>query len=164
MMHNIVGYYRFMMQRSMALRVALWAALISFPLSIVLTIACLALDCTYSVFFKPCSYLLPSNPYECLQAGTQYCCGKEGGLACEAWPACMLKPDESIATCEGLLITSWIVYFVFIVSSIGFFVLHRRLGPQLADDYTRMTQDVEISQQSRPLESAPSLDIDNSIL
>lgn len=65
MMHNIRGYYHFMMEQSLAIRVSLWAAAITFLLSIAFTIICLSFDCTYSVFYKPCSYLLPDNPYSC---------------------------------------------------------------------------------------------------
>ena len=63
MMQNITGYYRFMLQRSLPLKITLILVLLSFPLSIVFTITCLALDCSYSVFYRSCSYLAPENPF-----------------------------------------------------------------------------------------------------
>jgi preprotein translocase subunit SecG len=165
MMHNIRGYYHFMMEQSLAIRVSLWTAAITFLLSIAFTIICLSFDCTYSVFYKPCSYLLPDNPYSCETASQFLCCGVTGNISCGEYSQCLVKPDESISTCVGLLITSWILYFVFIVSSVAFILLHRKLGPQIADDYTRMSQDIEINNPApQPSENPPSLGIDNAIL
>ena len=150
MMHNIRGYYSFMMQQSLAIRISLWTAIITFLLSLVFTIVCLSFDCTYSVFYKPCSYLLPDNPYGCDANNNFYCCGVQGDTSCGEYSQCLIKPDESISKCVGLLITSWVLYFVFIVSAIAFILLHRRLGPQIADDYTRMTQSIEINHPVPP--------------
>jgi hypothetical protein len=51
---------------------------------------------------------------------------------------------------------------VFIVSTIAFFLLHRKLGPQIADDYTRMNQDIEISHRNNP--NTQETGIDNNLL
>lgn len=128
-MNNIMGYYQFMMQRSTILKYTLYAALISFPLSIGFTIACLAINCSYSVFYQTCAYLTPSYPYQC----QNYCCLTQNTTACETDATCVVKPDPSTATCVGLLVTSWITYLIFIGSSIAFFVMYRKLGPQLSD-------------------------------
>ena len=53
-----------------------------------------------------------------------------------------MPAQESDATCMGLVITSWVLYLIFIVSTIVFFVIHRRVGPRIADDYTRMNHDI----------------------
>ena len=165
-MPNIVGYYRFMLKRSIPLRVTLYGALVTFPLSIAFTIACLILDCSYSIFYHPCSYAIEDNPYECSIGKVEYCCGSLGEMHCGKYDNCQFKPYESITTCEGLLITSWVVYFLFIVSVVLFFVIHRKLGPQLADEYTRMSQNIEISQgeSDRREEEPPGADIQNNLL
>ncbi len=74
-MKNIVGYYQFMMQRSLALKLTSLLVLLSFPLSIIFTIVCLSLDCSYSTLYQPCSYLTNSNPSECRVDGQALCCG-----------------------------------------------------------------------------------------
>ena len=166
MMHNITGYYQFMMQQSLPIRISLWTSIITFLLSIIFTIICLSFDCTYSVFYKPCSYLTPNNPYSCDLSDVFYCCGEIGNVSCGEYGQCVVKPEESVSKCIGLLVTSWVLYFVFIVSSVAFIVLHRKLGPQIADDYTRMSQDIEINQpgaqQPQPSENIQSLAINNS--
>jgi hypothetical protein len=46
-----------------------------------------------------------------------------------------------------MVITSWVLYFVFLISTILFFILHRRAAPQLTEDYARLNQDIEIANQ-----------------
>ena len=62
-MMNTAGYFRFLLQQSSAIKAALWISLIAFALSIIFTLTDDILSCEYSVFFKPCSYLTPDNPY-----------------------------------------------------------------------------------------------------
>ena len=150
MMQNIRGYYKFMMEQSLSIRISIWTAIITFLLSIAFTIICLSFNCSYSVFYKPCSYLIPNNPYSCEIGTAFFCCGVEGNLVCGEYNQCVVKPNDSVATCVGLLITSWVLYFVFIVSAVAFILLHRKLGPQIADDYTRMSQDIEINRPIPP--------------
>lgn len=135
-MNNFMGYYQFMMQRSALLKYTLYAALFSFPLSIAFTIACLAIDCSYSIFYQTCPYLTPQYPYQC----QDYCCASQGVTSCEGSSDCVLKPQPSTSICVGLLITSWVLYLIFIGSSITFFVMYRKLGPQISEDYTRLSQ------------------------
>lgn len=74
-MKNIAGYYQFMMQRSLPLKIVVIVILLSFPSSIIFTVACLSLSCTYSTLFQPCSYLTPDNPNDCTENSLKMCCG-----------------------------------------------------------------------------------------
>lgn len=80
MLHNVVGYYRFMMQQSLPLRVSLSLAILTFPLAITLTLVCLIIDCSYSTLARPCSFLVPTSPTDCSDQGQDYCCGGQGQL------------------------------------------------------------------------------------
>lgn len=91
-MKNIVGYYRYMMQKSLPLKLTIITIFITFPLSIVFTIVCLSLDCTYSTLYQPCSYLTQNNPNECLADSLHFCCGQEGNLTCLNYTSCIIKP------------------------------------------------------------------------
>ena len=148
-MKNIAGYYQFMMRRSLPLKITAIVIFLSFPISIIFTIACLSLSCSYSTLYQPCSYLTQDNPNECTLNSVTTCCGQDGDLTCLGYSNCVIKPSaENISSCEGVLITSWVLYSVFIIATIVFLILYRKLGPQIADDYTRMSQDIEISHQN----------------
>jgi hypothetical protein len=61
-MKNITGYFQFMLQRSLTLKITAIILLLAFPLSIIFTIVCLSLTCSYSSLYQPCSYLTTNNP------------------------------------------------------------------------------------------------------
>jgi len=46
-----------------------------------------------------------------------------------------------------MVITSWVLYFVFLISTIVFFVMHRKIAPQVSEDYARLNNDIEIANQ-----------------
>ena len=94
-MRNTVSYFRLMMQRSLPLKITVFLLLISFPLSIVFTIVCLCLHCSYSNFYQSCSYLVYNNPYECYANGNILCCGLEGSMTCQGYYNCVIKPSLS---------------------------------------------------------------------
>lgn len=93
-MRNMMSYYRFMMQRSLALKITIFVMLFTFPTSIILTIVCLALNCSFSHYYQSCPYLVYQNPYECPANGQIYCCGMEGSLICQGYFNCVIKPDS----------------------------------------------------------------------
>lgn len=129
-MMNLMGYYRFLMQRSLALKIVIFVMLLSLPLSLIATIVCLSLSCSFSSYYRSCNYLIYSNPYECPADGQLLCCGTQGSLACQGYFNCLIKPEiQNEKACEAMVISSWVLYMLFIISTIAFFVLHRKLGP-----------------------------------
>ena len=75
-MKNITGYFQFMMQRSLPLKTTVIVIFLSFPTSIIFTIVCLSLSCSYSTLYQPCSYLTAHNPNECTDNSVWMCCGQ----------------------------------------------------------------------------------------
>ncbi len=129
-MMNLIGYYRFLMQRSLALKIVIFVMLLSFPLSIVATIVCFSLRCSFSSYYRSCYYLTSSNPYECPVNDQMLCCGVQGSLSCQGYYNCLVKPEiQNEKVCEAFVISSWVLYLVFIISTIVFFILQRRMGP-----------------------------------
>jgi len=61
----------------------------------------------------------------------------------------LAKPEaQNAVACEAMVIASWVLYLVFIISTIVFFMLNRSVGQRLADEYRNMNQGIEISQQN----------------
>jgi hypothetical protein len=55
-----------------------------------------------------------------------------------------------------MVITSWVLYFVFLISTILFFILHRKIAPQVSEDYARLNQDIEVANQRNNVPSNAS--------
>ena len=78
---------------------------------------------------------------------------------------CLVKPDKSISVCSGMLITTWVLYLIFIGSFVMTCVLYRKLAPKMSDDYVRMTQRTEISHsEASDHENVQNMGIPNYML
>ncbi len=121
---NAFSGFNELLNASLPLKISLWLLVSFISLSIIFSIVYPIIGCGFYGFSMPCSHYFEGNTNECFISSVHYCCGTQGNVACGSYSNCLeILTPMSISKCAGILITSWVLQGLTLVSAVVFFWL-----------------------------------------